>query len=226
MIKQTGAPSGRLVEVLRNIAKDITGADDAGLDEMLKPDKKTKVSYIPDEYHNDFFKELVDTRGIPLATEFIHRNGTLAEAFPWALSAKGHEFWQRVEEETIKNYNQMRGIKTTVSKSKVTDTTPLDVMVKEAEDRGFAEGVSTKLGIIRSKRTPSSAEIGHELLDNGDFFYYNIKVFKNGKWIKPNVKPKKGYTPEELDYISKDNPTIFPKEVEDAIHDFIRTLGR
>lgn len=226
MIKQTGAPSGRLVEVLRNIAKDITGADDAGLDEMLKPDKKTKVSYIPDEYHNDFFKELVDTRGIPLATEFIHRNGTLAEAFPWALSAKGHEFWQRVEEETIKNYNQMRGIKTTVSKSKVTDTTPLDVMVKEAEDRGFAEGVSTKLGIIRSKRTPSSAEIGHELLDNGDFFYYNIKVFKNGKWIKPNVKPKEGYTPEELDYTSKDNPTIFPKEVEDAIHDFIRTLGR
>lgn len=226
MIKQTGAPSGRLVEVLRNIAKDITGVDDAGLDEMLKPDKKTKVSYIPDEYHNDFFKELVDTRGIPLATEFIHRNGTLAEAFPWALSAKGHEFWQRVEEETIKNYNQMRGIKTTVSKSKVTDTTPLDVMVKEAEDRGFAEGVSTKFGIIRSRRTRSSDPIDHELLDNGDFFYYNIKVFKNGKWIKPNVKPKEGYTPEELDYTSKDNPTIFPKEVEDAIHDFIRTLGR
>ncbi len=226
MIKQTGAPSGRLVEVLRNIAKDITGVDDAGLDEMLKPDKKTKASYIPEEYHNDFFKELVDTRGIPLATEFINRNGTLAEAFPWALSAKGHEFWQRVEEETIKNYNQMRGIKTPASKSKVTDTTPLDVMVKEAEDRGFAEGVSTKFGVIRSRRTPSSDPISHEFLDNGDFFYYNIKVFKNGKWIKPNVKPKEGYTPEELDYTSKNNPTIFPKEVEDAIHDFIRTLGR
>lgn len=226
MIKQTEAPSGRLVEVLRNIAKDITGVDDAGLDEMLKPDKKTKASYIPEEYHNDFFQELIDTRGIPLATEFINRNGTLAEAFPWALSAKGHKFWQRVEEETIKNYNQMRGIKTTASKSKVTDTTSLDVMVKEAEDRGFAEGVSTKFGIIRSRRTPSSDPISHELLDNGDFFYYNIKVFKNGKWIKPNVKPKSGYTQEDLEKTSNNNPTIFPKEAEDAIHDFIRTLGR
>jgi hypothetical protein len=225
MIKQTGAPSGRLVEVLRNIAKDITGVDDAGLDEMLKPDKKTKASYIPEEYHNDFFQELIDARGIPLATEFINRNGTLSEAFPWALSAKGHEFWQRVEEETIKNYNQMRGIKTPASKSKVTDTTPLDVMVKEAEDRGFAEGVSTKFGIIRSRRTPSSDPISHELLDNGDFFYYNIKVFKNGKWIKPGGKPKQGYTPEDLETISN-NATIFPKEVESAIHDFIRSLGR
>lgn len=225
-MKQTGAPSGKLVEVLRQIAKDLTGVDDASLDEMLKPDEKTKASYIPEEYHNDFFKELVDTRGIPLATEFINRNGTLAEAFPWALSAKGHEFWQHVEEQTIENYNKIHGVKTKSSKSKVTDTTPLDVMVKEAEDRGFYEGASTKFGVIRSRKTPTSKPLEHELLDNGDFFYYNIKVFKNGKWIKPNVKPKEGYTPEELEYTSKNNPTIFPKEVEDAIHDFIRTLGR
>ena len=98
-------------------------------------------------------------------------------------------------------------------------------MVKEAEDRGFAEGVSTKFGIIRSRKTPTSKPLEHELLDNGDFFYYNIKVFKNGKWIKPNVKPKEGYTQKDLETISN-NATIFPKEVEDAIHDFIRSLGR
>lgn len=220
-MKQTEAPSGKLVEVLRQIAKDLTGADDQGLDEMLKPDEKTKVSYIPEEYHDDFFKELVDTRGVALAGEFIKRNGTLAEAFPWALSKNGHVFWAKVEKKTIKNYNKVHGLK---SKSK-TSSSELELLIKEAEDRGFAEGVSTIHGIIRRKKNPSSTPLEHELLPNGDLYYYNIKVRKNGQWITPNVNPKQGYTDEDLKTISS-NATIFPKEVESAIHDFIRSLGR
>ncbi len=216
-MKQTEAPSGKLVELLRDIAKEITGTDDAGLDEMLIPDKKTRVSNMPEKYHIDFFQEIVRTRGIALSREFIKRDGTLSEAFPWALSEKGHMFWQQVESEIVDNYNKSNGVKPKTSKSKVTDTTPLDVMVKEAEDRGFADGVSTKHGVIKSRRTPESKVLEHELVPNGDFYYHNIKVFKNGKWIKPNVEPKDG---------NNNNTTIFPKEVESAIHDFIRSLGR
>jgi hypothetical protein len=220
-MKQTEAPSGKLVEVLRNIAKDIIGVDDAGLDEMLIPDEKTKVSYMPDEYHNDFFKEIVDVRGVTLAREFIQRNGTLAEAFPWALSKKGHEFWVKVEKKTIKNYNKFHCIK---SKSK-SSASELELLIKEAEDRGFAEGVSTIHGVIRRQKSPSSTPLDHELLPNGDLYYYNIKVRKNGQWITPNVKPRQGYADEDLKTTSS-NATIFPKEVESAIHDFIRSLGR
>jgi len=154
-------------------------------------DEETKVTYMPEEYMISFFEELVKVRGVDSARQFIEREGTMAEAFPWALSAKGHQYWQDVEHAIKANYRSEHG--TSKKKSKITDTTPLDVMIKEAEDRGFGEGVSTKFGIIRSKKNPTSDPIDHELCSNGDFFYYNIKVFKNGKWIKPNQKIKKSY---------------------------------
>jgi hypothetical protein len=47
-------------------------------------------------------------------------------------------------------------------------------MTEEAERRGFAIGVHTKHGEIVKG-------YANELLPNGDFFYSNIKVFKDGR---------------------------------------------
>ena len=61
----------------------------------------------------------------------------------------------------------------------------------EAESRGFTDGVSTKYGVIRNRRTPSSPILDHELQDDGTFYYRNIKVRNSkGKWIKANVDVK------------------------------------
>lgn len=219
-MSQTLEQKAKFVKTLREIAKSLSGLDDEGLDESLKPNEKTKVSYIPEEYHDDFFKELVDTRGVTLATGFINRNGTLSEAFPWALSKKGHDFWVKVEKKTIKNYNKIHSAESKSNNS----ASELELLIKEAEDRGFAEGVSTIHGVIRRRKNASSTPLEHELLPNGDLYYYNIKVRKNGQWIAPNVNGEQGYTDEDLKTISS-NAMIFPKEVEDAIHDFMKSLS-
>lgn len=191
-------------EVVKNllevIQKNSGGIDLSKISELV--DKETRVTFMPEEYYNDFFEEIVSVRGVALAREFIKRDGTLAEAFPWALSSKGHSFWQRVEDETRENYRYENGITPTSKPSKSSES--LDDLVKEAESRGFAEGVSTKWGIIRNRRTPSSPILDHELQDDGTFYYRNIKVRNSkGKWIKPNVdvKPEYGNAAENSDAI-------------------------
>jgi hypothetical protein len=61
--------------------------------------------------------------------------------------------------------------------SQKVDSSMLDVLVQDAENRGFKPGKWTIHGEIKS-------EFDHELLANGDFYFHNIKVYKNGQWIE------------------------------------------
>jgi len=217
------------VEFLEGISKVLS--KDGAVDLMVNP--KTKACYIPDEYLEDFFDQLIKTRGTELARVFIETNGTLAEAFPWIFSEKGHAFWSDVEGKTIANYDRLHSedgeveinIKKPVEENKTSTNSNgiLVTLVKEAESRGFAIGVTTKFGLIRDRRTPDEEPLEHELCNNGDFFYYNIKVLKNGKWLKPNVSPKKGYKPQDIDNIGS-YITDVTGDRGVAIHNFVEML--
>jgi hypothetical protein len=180
--------------LLEVIQKNSGGLDLSKISDLV--DEETRVTFMPEEYYNDFFEEIVDVRGVALAREFIKRDGTLAEAFPWALSSKGHSFWQRVEDETRENYRYENGITPTSKPSKQSES--INDLIMEAESRGFTEGASTKYGVIRNRRTPSSPILDHELQNDGTFYYRNIKVRDSkGKWIKANVDAKPQYDESE-----------------------------
>ena len=136
-----------------------------------------RLAQVPKEYHTALFTNLVEQRGVEVARQLVGENALLAAAFTWCLSNEGHRFWQTIED----------GGNPTDTSS--TSNSELDELVKEAENRGFALGVSTKFGVIR-ERGHNGEIYEHELCDDGSFFYRNIRVLSaKGKWCKPN-KPK------------------------------------
>jgi len=126
-----------------------------------------QLSEVPKEHWEKVFSNVVRQRGVEDGTRCINQDLPLAMAFSWRESPEGQQFWDDIDEQQSSSCN--------TSNSR---TSELKVMTEEAERRGFAIGVMTKHGEI-VKGYPN------ELLANGDFFYSNIKVFKQGKWIKP-----------------------------------------
>jgi hypothetical protein len=139
-----------------------------------------RLAQVPSEHHTKLFTNLVQLRGVESSKLLIQENALLAAAFPWCFSNEGHNFWQAIE----------NGENPTDTSS--TSNSELDELVNEAESRGFALGVSTKFGVIR-ERNSNGKLFGHELCDDGSFFYHNIKVRNSsGKWCKPNKPEKRG----------------------------------
>lgn len=161
---------------------------------------KIKLSQVPEVYHNQMFNNMLALRGVEGARQAIVENITLSAAFPWMMTPEGHEFWEKISEGGSP--------KTTVTTRTV--SSELEEVVKEAETRGFANGVNTKWGLIKDEYEPGSGIQPHELLPDGTFYYRNIKVRKaNGKWIKP---------------LSGPTETISKVGDEAAIHAFIERL--
>lgn len=169
-----------------------------------------KLSSVPKEHHTELFETLVEFRGMVDSRTVLVDDVTLKEAFPWALSKRGHYFWEAID----------NGLQPTVTTTTTTTTIEtVDDLVAEAESRGFKVGVWTKFGRIDDG-------IDHELCDSGSFYYRNIKVRnRKGKWLKPNVKPKQGTFYDvpniPLGNISGNNDLIdvtSEKEVASAIH--------
>ena len=126
------------------------------------------ISQVPNEHKEKVVKNLLQQRGPIQSLMCVEEDTPLSMAFSWRESPEGQQFWDDIDEQ----------VSTKKSTSSSTTKNDLDVYTEEAERRGFAIGVMTKYGEI-VKGFPN------ELLANGDFFYSNIKVFKNGKWIKP-----------------------------------------
>jgi hypothetical protein len=161
---------------------------------------KIRLSQVPSQYQNQMFANLVAIRGIEGSKQVIVEDITLSAAFPWLLTPEGHDFWETISEGGSPN----------VTVTSKTVSSELEELVKEAEARGFATGVSTKWGVIKDRYNNASEIQPHDLQPDGTFYYRNIKVRKaNGKWIKPNEQPKKGYD------ISGGG------EMPDAIHELI-----
>lgn len=172
-----------------------------------------KLSSVPTEHHTELFETLIQFRGIDGSKIVLLDDVTLKEAFPWALTKKGHHFW-----ETIDN-----GQQPTVTTTSTLET--VDELAAEAESRGLKVGVWTKFGRIDDG-------IDHELCDDGSFYYRNIKVRSSkGKWCKPDVKPKSGTWYDKPNIIpsktGKNNDVIdvtSEKEVVSAIHEVLERM--
>jgi hypothetical protein len=129
-----------------------------------------RISQVPTEYREQLVKNLVEQRGPIGAVMCVEEDTLLAMAFGWDTSPEGQQFWDDVDKQRSSSCS---------SKScSIFVRNNLDVYTEEAERRGFAIGVMTKYGEIVQG-------YGNELLANGDFFYSNIKVFEQGKWLKP-----------------------------------------
>lgn len=134
-----------------------------------------RLASVPREHYNKLFANLVKHRGIEVSKILVASNALLATSFPWDLTDEGHEFWSIIND---------GGNPTTTSKV----SNKLQSLIAEAENRGFADGVSTKFGLIRKCRKDGTV-YEHELCDDGSFFYHNIRVLSaKGKWCKPNEK--------------------------------------
>ena len=169
---------------------------------------KIKLSQVPSVYHNQLFANLVKFRGVEDSKKAIILDVTLSAAFPWLLTDEGHEFWEAISEG--------KSPSSTVTTS--TSSTELDEVVKEAEARGFAIGVQTKYGVIK-ERGEDGEVFDHELTSDGLFYYRNIKVRRaDGKWIKANQKPKKGY--------DIDGGQELPAAIHELISGIISRMGK
>ncbi len=131
-----------------------------------------RISQVPNEHKEKVVLNMLKQRG-PLDTlRCVEEDLSLAMAFSWREAPEGQRFWDDIDE----------------NRNSAEDDAKLAEFVAEAERRGFAIGVNTKHGLILDKNPHTSEYQEHELLSfEGEyhFFYHNIKVFKNGKWIKP-----------------------------------------
>lgn len=127
-----------------------------------------KLSEVPGKYFDEVIKEMLEWRSKEGVLQALAEDITIKQAFPWSVSKRGHVFWERVD----------NGEDPEDSK----DNSRLEIMAEEAERRGFAVGVMTKYGRIEDNHD-------HELLSNGDFFYRNIRVYKDGEWIVAGEQP-------------------------------------
>jgi len=130
-----------------------------------------RLSEVPKAHWEKVFLNVVRQRGVEDATRCINDDLPLSMAFSWRESPEGQQFWDDIDEQQSSSCSK--------SNSR---TSELKVMTEEAERRGFAIGVHTRYGEIVEGHA-------HELLPNGDFFYSNIRVFKDGEWLEP-LKPK------------------------------------
>ena len=135
-----------------------------------------KISKLTREQKELFVVEFLRFRNESELERCIDMDIDLKSGFPWNLTSQGHVFWMDIDN------GKQPPIPSSSNCCKVLE------MTKEAERRGFALGTWTKYGQIVTNDD-------HELLPNGDFYYRNIKVFKNGKWIKAREMP----TQEELE---------------------------
>jgi hypothetical protein len=141
---------------------------------------KINLSKVPSEYQNQMFANLVKIRGVEGGLQAVVEDITLSAAFPWLLTPEGHDFWEAISE----------GRSPGVTVTSTTTSSELEEVIKEAEARGFANGVQTKYGQIKDEYRPGFGIQPHELLPDGSFYYRNIKVrTKKGKWLKPLTEP-------------------------------------
>jgi len=123
-----------------------------------------RISQVPKEHKEKVIRNMLLQRGPVATVELVEEDILLAAAFAWAMSSEGQKFWNDIDE----------------VEEKKTSKNELNEFIKEAEKRGFAVGVKTIHGEIINC-------YDHELTSSGDFFYHNIRVFKNGKWLEPIV---------------------------------------
>jgi hypothetical protein len=131
-----------------------------------------KISKLTRVQKELFVEEFLRFRNQEELGKCIDMDIDLKSAFPWNLTNQGHVFWMDID----------NGKQPSITVPASSDCCKVLEMTKEAERRGFALGVWTKYGQIVTNED-------HELLPNGDFYYRNIKVFKNGKWIKAREMP-------------------------------------
>ena len=139
-----------------------------------------KISTLTTAQKELFVEQFLKFRDEEALVQCIDMDIDLKTGFPWSLSSQGHEFWMDIDN------GKQPPIPTT--SSNVSNWCKTLDMAKQAEDRGFSLGTWTKYGQIVTNED-------HELLPNGDFYYRNIKVFKNGQWIKAGEMPSQ----EDLD---------------------------
>jgi len=139
-----------------------------------------KISKLTTAQKELFVEQFLKFRDQEELVKCIDMDIDLQAGFPWSESSQGHRFWMDI------NDGKQPTVPTT--SSTVSNWCKTLDMAKQAEDRGFSLGTWTKYGQIVTNED-------HELLPNGDFFYRNIKVFKNGKWIKAGEMPSQ----KELD---------------------------
>lgn len=140
-----------------------------------------KISQVPNEHKEKVVKNMMQQRSLLDVLRCVEEDTPLSMAFGWRDSPEGQRFWDDIDEQ----------VSTKKSSSSSATKNDLDVYTEEAERRGFAVGVVTKYGEI-VKGFPN------ELLPDGDFFYSNIKVFKQGKWIKPLHKVTETKVSDEM----------------------------
>ena len=132
----------------------------------------------------------------------------IMQSFDFEKSKQGHEFWFGI---IISNLPGKPGqsLSQTIRQITGRQGSPelLAKMVKEAELRGFKVGAITEHGQINNSYE-------HELLEDGTFYYHNIKVFDNGRWIGVN---KTEETKKSIDSA---------KSLGDAIDEFIELMRR
>ena len=131
-----------------------------------------RISQVPSEHKEKVVLNMLKQRGAADTLRCVEEDIALSMAFDWRQSPEGQRFWDDLDER--RNTEE--------------DNAKLAEFIAEAERRGFAIGVNTKHGLILDKNPHTSEYQEHELLSyEGEyhFFYHNIKVFKNGKWIKP-----------------------------------------
>lgn len=135
-----------------------------------------RLASVPREHYNKLFANLVKYRGVEVSKELVSQNALLSASFPWDLTDEGYLFWKTINDGG-NPIDSQRALSNQVQS-----------LIAEAESRGFANGVSTKFGVIR-ERSKNGNIYEHELCDDGSFFYHNIKVLNSeGKWCKPNKK--------------------------------------
>ena len=135
-----------------------------------------RLADVPREHRDKLFANLVKHRGVEVSKHLVNTNALLSASFPWDLTDEGHLFWKTIND----GGNPVD--------SQRTSSNQLQSLITEAESRGFADGVSTKFGLIRKCRKDGTV-YEHELCDDGSFFYHNIRVLSaKGKWCKPNEK--------------------------------------
>ena len=183
-----------------------------------------KLSALSAYHKAEAISNMEKQHGPSMTQLLILEEVTLLKAFNWDDSPQGLEYWADVLKETkIKEIgeqafgelvrdgmrditNQFKDYLLSKKESAETDNSKLDVMIQAAEEKGYKLGVVTMFGEIVEG-------YDHELLDNGDFYYHNIRVYKQGKWIEVLENMSR----EEIEKLRQINEQ---KEIED-FHDEI-----
>jgi hypothetical protein len=144
-----------------------------------------RLSQVPEKYQAEMLEQIITWNPQEGVALDFKADVLLKQAFPWRMTPQGHDYWEAISE------GRDPAVENSVV-SKALNQSLLEILVEEAERRGFAVGVMTKYGRIVD-------DFEHELQSNGDFYYRNVKVYKDGEWIKAG---------EEQDEDSNDEAAI------------------